>query len=65
MVRLSVFAVVAAVFVTEAAGQCNEDDHHPENGGYFFVGAAGLSSDVNLDSAHGQKLPNNTWAIGM
>lgn len=42
--------------------QCNEDDHHPENGGYFIVGAAGESDRTNLDSAHGQKLPDPTWS---
>lgn len=44
--------------------QCNEEDHHPENGGYFYVGVAGESDTTNLDSAHGQKLPNATWAPG-
>eukprot|EP00980_Cylindrotheca_fusiformis_P018998 scaffold6369_cov99-Cylindrotheca_fusiformis.AAC.2 len=48
-----------------ASAECNTDDHHPENGGYFYVGVAGLSTDENLDSAHGQRLPNNTWAMNM
>ena len=57
--------VLLSLFSASATAQCNVDDHHPENGGFFFVGAAGLSTDVNLDSSRGQKLPNNTWAIGM
>lgn len=47
------------------ASQCNEDDHHPENGGYFQIGAAGLSNETNLDVSHGQKLPDDTWAAGL
>mmetsp|Transcript_24735 Transcript_24735/g.44577 ORF Transcript_24735/g.44577 Transcript_24735/m.44577 type:complete len:412 (-) Transcript_24735:255-1490(-) len=48
-----------------ADAACNVDDHHPENDGFFFVGAAGESNLTNLDSAHGQKLQNSTWASGM
>lgn len=44
-----------------SAQQCTEEDHHPENGGYFIVGAAGVSDTTNLDSAHGQKLPDFRW----
>ena len=62
---LKITALVLSLLVVGASAQCNEDEHHPENGGYFFVGAAGVSSDVDLDSAHGQMLPNSTWAIGM
>jgi len=50
--------------ITSVLSACNEDEHHPENGGYFFVGVGGQSDTVNLDSAHGQRLPNATWAGG-
>lgn len=60
------FFFFSAVAIAGAAAQesCNEDDHHPENGGFFFVGVGGESDTTNLDSAHGQKLPNATWAPG-
>lgn len=58
-----VFFLLLSIFNSVAA-QCNEDDHHPENGGYFFVGVAGLSDIAAVDSVHGQKLPNATWAPG-
>jgi len=57
--------LLSSLLVAGVSAQCNEDDHHPENGGYFYVGAAGLSTDINLDSAHGQMLPNNTWSMGI
>ena len=65
MSKFSAVVLGLSLLAIGAFAQCNEDEHHPENGGYFFVGAAGVSSDVDLDSAHGQKLPNSTWAIGM
>jgi len=58
-------AVVSLSIISPASAVCNEDDHHPENGGYFFVGVAGVSDTENLDSAHGQKHPNATWAPGI
>lgn len=58
--RSFVLSITCAKFV--AGQQCNEEDHHPENGGYFIVGAAGESDRTNLDSAHGQKLPDATWS---
>ena len=54
-----------ASLLSGVASQCNENDHHPENDGYYLTGAAGLSNTTNLDSAHGQKLPDNTWAVGL
>jgi len=51
--------------VGAALAQCNEDEHHPANGGYFFIGAAGLSDEVNPDSSHGHRFPNSTWTTGM
>jgi len=50
--------------ITSVLSQCNEADHHPKNGGYFFVGVAGESDTTDLDSAHGEKLPDATWAAG-
>ena len=63
--RLPLLALPFPLLLNGVASQCNIDEHHPENGGYFFSGAAGLSDATNLDSAHLQKLPNSTWAPGM
>lgn len=52
------------ISITSVLSACNEADHHPENGGYFYVGVGGVSDTTNLDSAHGQKLPNATWTSG-
>jgi hypothetical protein len=57
--------LVVSSLIVGVLSQCNVDEHHPENGGYFFSGVAGLSDAANLDSAHLQKLPNTTWATGM
>lgn len=52
------------VSIASVLSDCNIADHHPENGGYFFVGVGGESDTTNLDSAHGQKLENATWVPG-
>lgn len=57
--------IYLATLLTGATAQCNENDHHPKNGGFFLTGAAGLSNTTDLDSSHGEKRPDNTWAPGI
>ena len=40
---------------------CNVDDHHPENGGYYIEGIAGIIPDSG-DSTTGRRADNTTWA---
>jgi len=47
------------------AAECNPDDHHPENEGYFIEGINGFGSEVDPESDSQRKLTNSTWAPGI
>jgi uncharacterized surface protein with fasciclin (FAS1) repeats len=46
-------------------GVCNEDEHHPINGGYFIEGINGFSSELDTSISSNRKLHNSTWAQGI
>lgn len=59
-------AIISLVHVwtySAVEGVCNEDEHHPENGGYFIEGIAGFGSTV--DPGTKRKITNSTWAAGV
>jgi len=41
-------------------GDCNVDEHHPEDGGYFIEGIAGHTGEIDPDSTSKGKLVNST-----
>jgi hypothetical protein len=61
--RLSLFLVASVAAQTKDS--CIPGRHFNDDDGYFVAGVGGLSTDVDLDSAHGQKAPNSTWAAGL
>jgi len=55
-----VFAIVSIGFA-DVEGACSTDNHHPENGGYYIEGIAGVDKSVT-DSKTGKFADNTTWA---
>lgn len=56
---------IVAVVKSQTPNSCMKDIHFNDEDGYYTEGVAGLSTELDLDSAHGQKLPNTTWMAGM
>jgi hypothetical protein len=42
-------------------GGCSEASHHPENGGYYIEGVAGVNND-DRSPVNGRRSDNSTWA---
>lgn len=61
---LSIFATTL-LLTTKVRAACNEDSHHPENGGYFVEGIAGISAEIDPNSSNNRRYDNATWARGM
>jgi len=62
--------LAAAILLIGAASAQTKDScipgrHFNDEDGYFISGVAGLSTEVALDTDHGQKAPNSTWATGL
>eukprot|EP00547_Thalassionema_nitzschioides_P003455 CAMPEP_0194203566 /NCGR_PEP_ID=MMETSP0156-20130528/3297_1 /TAXON_ID=33649 /ORGANISM="Thalassionema nitzschioides, Strain L26-B" /LENGTH=638 /DNA_ID=CAMNT_0038929339 /DNA_START=510 /DNA_END=2426 /DNA_ORIENTATION=+ len=62
---LTSFLLAISSVTSQTPNSCIPDRHFNDDDGYFEEGVAGLSTDLDLDSAHGQKLPNSTWAAGL
>lgn len=61
----SLFSLIYVLsYYTVDGAVCNEDDHHPENGGYFIEGIAGFGSTVDPNSDSKRKIHNSTWVPG-
>lgn len=59
------FLCIAAV-VTVVNGVCNVDDHHPEDGGYYLEGIAGIvAGEIDPNSPNNRRYDNATWATGI
>lgn len=54
-------ATSVLLLVGAASAACNVDKHHPENGGYYIEGIAGIVSSER-DGETGKRADNTTWA---
>jgi hypothetical protein len=54
------FAVIG-IGLAGVEGACNTDAHHPDNGGYYIEGIAGIDNSQR-DAISGKRADNTTWA---
>merc|ERR1719491_34491 len=57
-------AIISLIHIwsySAVGGVCNEDDHHPENGGYFIEGIAGFGDGLDPMSTSNRTITNSTW----
>jgi len=61
---LSLLSIWSYFGITVDGATCNEDDHHPENGGYFIEGINGHGKTSDPTTPN-RKITNSTWAPGI